>query len=235
MQPPAAVAVDGGVRVDIHAAQITDEAALGQRVGAVEAAKLIGHAREDVRHVHVLPPGHAPVLRKPDAQLLPIGLRAKLRVHSRDKGGELIAAVAEETRQVIDIETAVLDHGLRRVVHRGEGIDILRVPAAVLVFAADADLVRRAVKDTGDIFIVARLLDAAAHRFKQPRISLAEIPHAVCREAPQPGFPAAALHVLEHKADMVEERVWQEHEHNGGAEGLKQGVDMHLRRPCAHD
>ena len=129
----------------------------------------------------------------------------------------------------------MLDHGLRRVVHCGEGIDILRVPAAVLVFAADADLVRRAVKDTGDIFIIARLLDAAAHRFKQPRISLAEIPHAVCREAPQPGFPAAALHVLEHETDMVEKRARQEHEHNGGAEGLKQGIDMHLRRPRAHD
>ena len=82
---------------------------------------------------------------------------AKLAVDGGDKGGQAVAAFAEIAGQVGGGKAAVLLHGLGRVVHGGERVHVIRVPAAVFILALDADRVRRAVENAGYILVIIRL------------------------------------------------------------------------------
>ena len=127
----------------------------------------------------------------------------------------------------------MLHHGLGGVVHGGQGVHIFRVPAAVLVLALDADLIRRPVIDAGDVFVVVRLLNVPPHRVEQGGVGLAEVFHPSGHKAAQAGLPLAPLHGLEHQPDAHQQGSGQQHEDHRRAEGFKQGADVDLRIPGA--
>ena len=189
----------GGVRVDVERLQIAKQPALGHRVGADGGVKLTRHVREYLRHVHVLPPRNVPVLRKVGAELSAVGQGAKLPVHGGDEGRQLLALFPKMLRQILDGKPPVFDEGVGRVVHRAERVHILRVPAAVLIPAFYADLVRRAVVDFGDVLVVALGVYAGFHYLEQLCVCVAEILHPVGDKAPQSGLAAAPLHALKNQ------------------------------------
>ena len=230
---PAAVSVDGGISVHIKASEIAQQAPLGEGLRPAHAAQLPGHGAQDIRNVQILPPGHAAVFRQEGTQLPPVGQAPQLGVDGGDKGGQVFTLLPEKFRQVIYIKAAVLDHGLGGVVHGGERIHILGIPAAVLVFALDADLVCRPVIDAGDVLIVIGLHNIPAHRIKKLGIGLAEGFDPAGHKAAEPHLPAASLRIQEHEAKLHKQGGGQQHKQHRGAEGFKQGADVDLRIPGA--
>ena len=127
----------------------------------------------------------------------------------------------------------MIHHGPGGIVHGIQGVHIFRVPAAVLVPALDADLVRCPVVDAGNVFVVIRLLNVPPHRVEQGGIGLAEVFHPPRHEAAQAGLPLAPLHGLQHQPDAHQQGSGQQHEDHRCAEGFKQGADVDLRVPGA--
>ena len=101
-------------------------------------------------------------------------------------------------RYITHLERSAADHFSRRVVERGERVDIISVPAAVFLPALKAHTVGRSVEDLSGVRIVILLVNIAPDYLVKAAIGIAQAHDPACNVSPQPGFSAAANNRLHH-------------------------------------
>ena len=221
-QPPASVAENGDLRVYVERSEIACQTLLCEQVRAVDTAELVRDAAQELRHIRILPPGDGAVFLKARFELTAVIHRAQLGVHGGDKGAELRAAAAEPAGDVLLGKRAFFPHGLRGVVERRERVDVIGVPAAVLVDAAYAYPVRRPVEDGGYVAVVGGLGQAALDDAVELAVGVGERSDPGGDETAQIALAAPAPSVMQQHADRAEKAARKQDKDHRGGEGLVQ-------------
>ena len=202
---PAAGAEHRRLRLDIQRAQIALQSLFGLRLRAGSVTELPAEPVQHARHVVILLPGGAAVLRRRASQLAAIGRGPQLAVDGGHKGRDGGAFFPEMRGDVLSGKAAVSPHGAGRVVHGGKGVHILLIPAAVFLLAGDAHRVGRPVKDPCDVFVVLLARQVFADGFVYVLIDVAQLPETGCHIAPQAELAVSCLHGLQQQARAAEQ------------------------------